>query len=74
MKKHILISAAAFAAAGTMFAGDAAPYPIALENYPQAASLWDALRVRVKIAPFNLYATAIFLCAVIHTFCYRYFV
>ena len=33
-----------------------------------------ALRERVKIAPFNLYATAVFLCAVVHTFCYRYFV
>ena len=74
MKKYILISAITLAAANALPAGAELPYPIALEDYPQAPSLWDALRERVKIAPFNLYATAVFLCAVVHTFCYRYFV
>ena len=61
MKKYILISAIIFAAANALPAGAELPYPIALEDYPQAQSLWDALRERVKIAPFNLYATAVFL-------------
>lgn len=74
MKKYILISAITFAAANALLAGAEVPYPIPLEDYPQASSLLGALRERVKIAPFNLYATAVFLCAVVHTFCYRYFV
>ncbi|HEX6163110.1 MAG TPA: putative Na+/H+ antiporter [Vicinamibacterales bacterium] len=31
-------------------------------------SLWDVLRVRVEAEPFNAFATAIFLLAVVHTF------
>lgn len=50
------------------------PFPIPLDEYPNAQSLWASLCERVKIAPFNLYATTIFLCAVIHTFCHKYFV
>ena len=54
MKKYILISAITFAAANALLAGAEVPYPIPLEDYPQASSLLGALRERVKIAPFNL--------------------
>lgn len=58
-EKYILISAITFAAANALLAGAEVPYPIPLEDYPQASSLLGALRERVKIAPFNLYATAV---------------
>ena len=50
------------------------PYPIPLDEYPEAETLWKTLCERVKIEPFNLYATVIFLCAVVHTFCHKFFV
>lgn len=75
MKKHILIFSIIVASVKIAFADVAElPYPLPLESYPESASLWATLCERVKIAPFNLYATAIFLCAVIHTFSHRYFV
>lgn len=48
-------------------------YPIPLQSYPTEASLWETLCRRVRMEPLNLYVSIIFLCAVIHTFCYRVF-
>lgn len=60
-----LPAAAAVAAAG----GDSA-FPPPLESYADShlASLWEVLRHRVEVQPFNLWATALFLGAVTHTF------
>ena len=48
----------------------AAPFPRALESYGDGAvgSLWSVLSNRASQEPFNLIATVIFLCAIIHTF------
>lgn len=48
-------------------------FPLSISDYQlleQAndSSLWNTLALRVKASPFNLVATIIFLCAVIHTF------
>src|SRR5262245_50649166 len=49
-------------------AGTAFPTP--LDQYPAApsASLVEVLAARVRLAPFNLVATGIFVLAVVHTF------
>jgi hypothetical protein len=46
------------------------PFPPPLESYHDAdlTSVWDVLANRVNMEPFNLWATLIFLAAVIHTF------
>ena len=48
----------------------AATFPRELSTYAQspAAGLWSVLQARVAAEPFNLAATAIFICAVLHTF------
>ena len=45
-------------------------FPRSLASYPDVAgqSLWEILRARAALDPFNAIATAIFLLAVIHTF------
>jgi hypothetical protein len=50
-------------------------FPRRLSTYPVIAgqSLWDLLRGRVEAEPFNAFATAIFLAAVIHTFVASWF-
>jgi len=48
-------------------------YPIPLSDYPEAGGLWKTLCVRASEIPFNLYATAIFFLAIVHTFYYRKF-
>jgi hypothetical protein len=51
-------------------------FPIPLETYGMpdgSENLWHILLARVKIAPFNGFATLIFLCAIIHTFLAPYF-
>lgn len=51
-------------------------YPIPLSDYESleaSASLFDILKSRVVQDPFNLVALIIFSCAILHTFCYRYF-
>lgn len=48
-------------------------YPIAKADYPVAVGMWDTLVSRVDYAPFNLFVTIIFICAIIHTFCYGKF-
>ena len=56
------------------WAADAAatisPFPPALETYNDAhmSSLWEVLRHRIQVQPFNLWATLLFLGAIIHTF------
>lgn len=48
----------------------AADYPLPLDRYPppSAGGLFQTLADRVRVEPFNLVATAIFLAAVVHTF------
>jgi hypothetical protein len=43
-------------------------FPPALDAYPSAATLWDALRGRAGVEPFNAIATGIFFVAIAHTF------
>ena len=47
-----------------------APFPPSLESYGDAdiASLWDVLAHRVAAQPFNLWATVLFIGAILHTF------
>ena len=59
----------------TLFAAESTfPCPIPLDDYPSANSLWENLLKRIEISPFNLFASIVFTCAIIHTFCHRYFV
>jgi hypothetical protein len=62
---------------GTLCASAASPagtnqlqFPPPLSSYgdAQVASLWDVLKNRVRQEPFNLWATLIFVLAIIHTF------
>jgi hypothetical protein len=50
-------------------------FPIPLTDYgdEHLLSLWDVLWHRVAVEPLNLFATAIFLCAIIHTFSASWF-
>jgi putative Na+/H+ antiporter len=56
-------------------AGTAAVFPLPLDQYPVAAGapLLAVLGERVRLAPFNLVATVIFLLAVVHTFAAKRF-
>jgi hypothetical protein len=62
-----------FAAGGSHSSGES-PIPYSLEHYEKyeaahsITSLWDTLVYRVHENPFNLVASLIFLCAIIHTF------
>src|SRR5208283_323229 len=51
-------------------APDLSPFPPPLESYHDAdvSGVWEVLVNRVHLDPFNLWATLIFLAAVIHTF------
>ena len=51
-------------------ADDAKDFPRSLESYNDGDldSIFSILKNRVKQEPFNLIATLIFLCAIIHTF------
>jgi RNAse (barnase) inhibitor barstar len=51
-------------------APDPKPFPPSLESYQDAdmTGVWDVLVNRVHVEPFNLWATLIFLAAVMHTF------
>lgn len=46
------------------------PFPTPLDQYQDEhlASTWDVLVSRAKAEPFNLVATIIFICAILHTF------
>ncbi|MBR4596813.1 MAG: hypothetical protein IKO42_00220, partial [Opitutales bacterium] len=50
-------------------------YPTALAEYPDTdgMTLWQTLKTRAQCDPFNLYATAVFFLAIIHTFLSRKF-
>ncbi|PAW85753.1 MAG: hypothetical protein B9S28_03825, partial [Opitutia bacterium Tous-C10FEB] len=63
----LMASSGAVALAAT---ASAATFPRELSTYAQspAAGLWSVLQARVAAEPFNLAATAIFICAVLHTF------
>lgn len=56
--------------AGGHEAAPAAPFPIPLSEYhdDHVDSLWARLEGRVKREPFNLIATILFGCAILHTF------
>lgn len=75
----VLVASAAFFVAGECQASDAiyemVRYPTALSEYPETdgASLWQVLKERVRYDPFNLYATVIFVLAIMHTFAASYF-
>lgn len=49
--------------------------PAPLDQYPLLtdAHLFEVLAARVRLVPFNLAATAIFVCAVVHTFAAKRF-
>lgn len=61
--------------AGPTQLGGESSFPRTLESYGDAdmAGLWNVLRHRVEVEPFNLWATIIFLCAIIHTFAAHWF-
>src|SRR5690606_28226771 len=61
-----LLLVPAFAAAPAA-AGDAA-FPLPLETYPESGGILETLRARIDVEPFNLVASIIFLCAIVHTF------
>ena len=49
-------------------------YPLQLSDYPSASeNLFDTILARAKFEPFNIFAAAIFLFAILHTFCHRLF-
>ncbi len=56
--------------AGATAASSSAAFPMALESYQDQAleSIGQIIRHRIHRDPFNLAATLIFLCAVVHTF------
>lgn len=73
MLKRLLpgIVALVLAVAAHASAAEAAPLlPKPLESYadPQGASLWEVVRHRATVEPFNVVALVIFVCAIIHTF------
>ena len=60
----------AYASAPEAAHGDVPEFPRSLESYHDAdmESIGAILKNRIKQEPFNLVATLIFLCAIIHTF------
>ena len=63
----VLGSATAFAAGG---GNGGSSFPPPLESYADThfASVWEVLKHRVEVEPFNLWATVMFIGAVVHTF------
>ncbi|MBQ6534848.1 MAG: hypothetical protein IJI37_06710, partial [Opitutales bacterium] len=56
------------------FCGESAlAFPPPQSAYPQASGVWETLAARAQSAPFNVFATLIFGCAIVHTFFYRRF-
>jgi hypothetical protein len=49
---------------------DAAPFPRPIDSYNDAHldNIWDILKHRVSVEPFNLVSLLIFICAIFHTF------
>lgn len=62
--------AARYAGAASASSPNQAPFPPPLDSYGDAemTGVWDVLQNRVQKEPFNLWATAVFLLAIIHTF------
>ncbi|HET6278645.1 MAG TPA: putative Na+/H+ antiporter [Candidatus Polarisedimenticolia bacterium] len=71
----LLGTPAAFAAAPRAHGAGEASFPPSLDSYQDAhmEGLWQVLRHRVAAEPFNLWATVIFFCAIIHTFMAHWF-
>jgi hypothetical protein len=72
--RTVLLVSLLFCAFNALAAGAPAvgsqPFPPTLESYQdsQVTGLWDVLKGRVAKEPFNLLATILFICAVVHTF------
>lgn len=71
--KLVLFGAVALGAAAAACASDGAAvgdFPPALDSYgdAQITGLWEVLKHRAQAEPFNLWATVLFLAAVVHTF------
>jgi hypothetical protein len=66
----IVLLAAGYALGAAPPSSDAGSFPRSLESYndADAPGIWALLLNRVKQEPFNLVATLIFFCAIIHTF------
>ena len=66
----VTLAGLAYASAPEAVHGDTPEFPPSLENYNDAdmESIGAILTNRIKQEPFNLVATLIFLCAIIHTF------
>ena len=74
MRKFILFVLGLFSTLSAISAEVAkTEYPVASADYPTANGMWETLVSRVEFAPFNLFVTIIFLCAIVHTFCYGKF-
>lgn len=71
----VIPSLALGAGATAEAASGAGAFPVPLEAYPDDAgrTLVEVLKDRVVFAPFNLVATALFVIAILHTFCTGYF-
>jgi hypothetical protein len=74
--RGVLLLALVFSGNGnTLAAADVLPagreFPPPLESYGDAEvqSVWQVLQHRIQQEPFNVWATVIFVCAVMHTFC-----
>jgi hypothetical protein len=65
-----LLFAASYAGAASGSSPSEASFPPPLASYgdAQLSSIWDVLRNRIQKEPFNLWATLVFLLAIIHTF------
>jgi len=61
------------AAASSASAAAASGYPIPLDGYPAASGFAKTVFSRISYEPFNLFATAVFFLAVIHTLCHGFF-
>jgi Putative Na+/H+ antiporter len=48
--------------------GPVVPRPLSDYHDGQMSSLWSRLGHRIEVEPFNLVATVVFLCAIVHTF------
>jgi Na+/H+ antiporter NhaD/arsenite permease-like protein len=65
----------AIAAGGAPPAADTEPFPRLLDSYNDAHidNIWEKIVFRAKEEPFNLFATLVFFCAIVHTFLAGYF-
>ena len=58
----------------SMERADVLSYPLPLSAYERADGVCATLLSRIREQPFNLFASAVFILAILHTFAHRYFV